>query len=233
MAATGKRLAILQSNYIPWKGYFDLIGSVDEFIIFDDAQYTKNDWRNRNKIKTAQGVQWLTIPIETSGKLAQRINEAAIKGDAWREKHFRTLCMNYSKARFFSDYRPWLERLYASCTSQFLSQVNFLFLSAICAQLMILTKLSSSRDYRIEDGQTERLVSLCKQAGATIYLSGPAARDYIDPALFEQAGIELVYKQYSYPEYPQLYPPFEHGVSVLDLLFNAGPDARSYIFTNM
>ena len=224
-----KRLAILQSNYIPWKGYFDLIASVDEFIIFDDAQYTKNDWRNRNRIKTPQGVQWLTIPVETKGKLSQRIREAEVKDDLWREKHLRTLLQNYSRAPYFSDYKTWLEQLYSSCDSRLLSKINYHFLTAICDELQITTKLTWSSDYHLGEGKTERLVSLCRQAGATTYLSGPSARDYLDATLFEQAGVELCFKEYLYPEYPQLYPPFEHAVTVLDAILNTGPEARHYI----
>lgn len=227
--ASEKRLAILQSNYIPWKGYFDLIASVDEFVIFDDAQYTKNDWRNRNRIKTPQGVQWLTIPVETSGKLTQRIRDAEAKNDAWREKHLRSLLQNYSRARYFADYRAWLEQLYGSCNSHLLSEINYHFIAAICKQLDITTKLSWSSDYHVGEGKTERLVSLCRQTGATRYLSGPSARDYIDAALFKEAGIVLLFKEYDYPEYPQLYPPFEHAVTVLDVILNTGPDARQYI----
>ena len=224
-----KRLAILQSNYIPWKGYFDLIDSVDEFIIFDDAQYTKNDWRNRNRIKTAQGVQWLTIPVETKGKLSQRIGEAEVKGDVWREKHLRSIVQNYSRTRYFSGYKSWLEQLYNTCDSRLLSKINYHFLAAICKELNITTKLTWSSDYHVGEEKTERLVSLCRQAGATTYLSGPSARSYIDPALFEEAGITLLFKEYVYPEYPQLYPPFDHAVTVLDVILNTGPDARLYI----
>jgi len=224
-----KRLAILQSNYIPWKGYFDLIASVDEFIIFDDAQYTKNDWRNRNRIKTPQGVQWLTIPVETKGKLSQRIREAEVKDDIWREKHLRTLLQNYARARYFSDYKAWLEQLYGGCNTRLLSKINYHFLTAICNELKITTKLTWSSDYHLGDGKTERLVSLCEQAGATSYLSGPSARDYLDPALFERAGIELHFKEYVYPEYPQLYPPFDHAVTVLDMILSTGPQAPQFM----
>jgi hypothetical protein len=227
-----KRLAILQSNYIPWKGYFDLIASVDEFIIFDDAQYTKNDWRNRNRIKTPQGVQWLTIPVETKGKLTQRIRDAEAKNDAWREKHLRSLLQNYSRARYFSDYKGWLEELYAGCNLQLLSKINYHFLAAICRELKITTKLTWSSDYHLGEGKTERLVSLCEQAGATSYLSGPSAREYLDPTLFEQAGIALRFKEYVYPEYPQQYPPFDHAVTVLDVILNTGSDARRYVVRN-
>jgi hypothetical protein len=225
-----KRVAILQSNYIPWKGYFDLIDSVDEFIIFDDAQYTRSDWRNRNKIKTPQGVQWLTIPVETKGKHFQAIKEAETSSNEWREKHLKAFLQNYAKADYFAEYKPWLEHLYGSCESQLISGINYHFMTAVCKELGITTTLTWSSDYEMVGGKTERLVNMCRQAGATSYLSGPAARDYIEPGLFEQAGITLLFMDYDgYPEYPQLYPPFYHAVTLLDVILNTGPDARTYL----
>jgi hypothetical protein len=225
-----KKVAIVQSNYIPWRGYFDLIGSVDEFILYDDMQYTRRDWRNRNIIKTARGPAWLTIPVEVRGKYFQKIRETVISDRAWAADHWKTIVHNYSKAEFFDLYKDFFEALYLGSEERLLSQVNFRFLSAICGLLGIGTKLSWSMDYRLDEGKTERLVGLCKQAGATQYLSGPAAKDYMDEALFEREGIAVCYMDYSgYPEYRQLFPPFEHGVTVLDLIFNEGPDATKYM----
>lgn len=226
-----KKIAILQSNYIPWKGYFDLIRSVDEFIFYDDVQFTKNDWRNRNQVKSAQGPQWLTIPVLSKGKLEQKIQDTRISDHKWATDHWKAIQNYYSKSAHLKDYKPLFEAIYAECaTIDFLSQVNFKFIRLICNILGITTKLSWSTDYEYKEGKTERLVSLCQQTGATYYLSGPAAKDYIVEDLFKKAGVELAYADYSgYPEYPQLYGSFEHRLSVVDLLFNTGPDALKYM----
>lgn len=225
-----KRIAIVQSNYIPWKGYFDLINSVEEFMLYDDVQYTRHDWRNRNKIKTAQGVMWLSLPIEVKGRFHQKIREARVSDDSWRAKHWKSIAQAYSKARYFARYREHLEALYRGPASPYLSEINFTFLSTLCALLDIKTPLTWSSDYDIVPGKTERLLSLCQQAGATEYVSGPAAKSYLDESLFVEAGIDVRWMDYSgYPEYHQRFPPFEHAVSVIDLLFNEGPDARRYM----
>ena len=226
----GKTVAIVQSNYIPWKGYFDLMRRSDEFILYDDAQYTRRDWRNRNLIKTAQGLQWLTIPVQTRGQFEQRICDVEVSDPAWGRQHCETLRRNYAKAPFFDSYRERLEPLYRDESLRSLSQINQRFLVAICEMLGIQTRIAWSSDYQLVEGRTERLVDLCRQAGAKRYLSGPSARAYLDESLFAAAGIEVVYMDYTgYPEYPQSHPPFEHRVTVLDLLFHTGPEAPRYL----
>ena len=225
----GKQLAILQSNYIPWKGCFDLINSVDQFILYDTAQYTKNDWRNRNRIKTRQGTIWLTIPVVHH--FGQLIQDTVVGDRRWAAKHWATISQSYARADHFSYCKDWAEELYRRAAAETrLSAINHCFLSEICKVLKIKTPLSWSSDYRLVEGQTERLVDLCKQVGATRYLSGPSARDYLDEGLFAREGIEVTYIDYTgYPEYRQLHPPFEHGVSILDLLFNEGPNASRFM----
>ena len=223
-------MAIVQSNYIPWKGYFDLINLVDEFILFDDMQYTRRDWRNRNLIKTPAGPKWLTIPVAVKGNYFQKINETTVSDPRWAGKHWKSIVNNYSKARYFELYRELFESLYLGLEERFLSRINYLFIDAICKTLGISTRISWSDDYASAEGKTERLVSLCRQSGATTYISGPAARDYIDEALFSDAQIELQYMDYSsYPEYSQLSSPFDHRVSIIDLIFNEGPEATKYM----
>ena len=213
-----KKVAIIQSNYIPWKGYFDIIKRVDEFILYDDMQYTRRDWRNRNKIKTQRGLEWLTIPVETKGNYLQAIKDTVISDDHWNEKHWQSIIHNYSKAKNFGQYRDTFQRLYLDTRERYLSAINY------------RTKISWSMDYQIVDGKTERLISLCKQAGASDYISGPAAQGYVDEELFKKENIKLTWMDYSgYPEYEQLYPPFEHGVSIIDLIFNVGDDASKYM----
>lgn len=232
MPEAPKRVAILQSNYIPWKGYFDLINSVDEFILFDDMQYTRRDWRNRNKIVAPSGAQWLTIPVEAKGKYFQSIKDTRIADTSWSLRHWKTLSSFYGRAPFFGLCAKVLEPLYLSCTETHLSAINRRFLEAINEFLGIETTLTSSMDYELVDGKTERLVHLCRQAQATEYLSGPNARVYLDEDAFRAAGIAVRWMSYDgYPEYPQRREPFVHGVSILDLLFNTGADAPRYMLT--
>jgi WbqC-like protein family len=229
---TERRIAIVQSNYIPWKGYFDLIHSVDEFILFDDVQYTRRDWRNRNVIKTKDGPTWLTIPVRISGRYLSPIKDIEVDGQKWREQHWRTIAASYARAPHFGFLKAAFEEVYRGSSEASLSLINRSFIETICAALSIRTKLSWSMDHQIVEGKTARLVSLCQQAGASTYVSGPSARDYIDLGLFEEAGIAVEFFDYKgYPEYPQQYPPFKHDVSILDLLFNQGPDAGASMLT--
>ncbi|MEM9022739.1 MAG: WbqC family protein [Bacteroidota bacterium] len=222
----GKRIAIVQSNYIPWKGYFDMINAVDEFVLYDDAQYTKRDWRNRNKIKTAQGPQWLTVPVEVKGKYFQKIRDTRIADPKWAAKHWNTILLNYKKAPAFAEVRDWLEPIYREREWGYLSELNFALIAAVNAYLGIDTKLSWSSDYSLPGGPTENLLAVCQQAGASAYLSGPRAKDYMQLDVFAAAGISVEWMGYDgYPEYAQFHPPFEHGVSVIDLLMQTGKQA--------
>jgi WbqC-like protein family len=225
-----KTVAIVQSCYVPWKGYFDLINSVDEFVLYDDRQFTRRDWRNRNRIKTAQGTRWLTIPVETKGRYHQRIDETVVSDERWPELHWKTLSHSYGAAPYYAEHREWLQQLYRTAVQRRLSAVNRHFIEGICALLGIETTLSWSTDYDVEGTRTDRLVALCQAAGATEYLSGPRARTYLDEEQFAEAGIRLTYFDYGgYPEYAQLHPPFDHAVSIIDLLVSTGPDARRYL----
>lgn len=221
-----KKVAVLQSNYIPWKGYFDLIAFVDEFVVYDDVQYTRRDWRNRNKIKTPNGLQWLTIPVDVKGKYFQRIRDTHIKGDEWAEVHLKSLSQNYKQAKYFDEVYSVIEPLYRFPAHNSLSALNKKFIEAICGYLGIATKISNSWDYELAEGKNERILGICEQADATVYVSGPAAKDYLDESQFLAKGIEVSWFEYDgYSEYPQLWGGFEHGVTILDLLFNCGPQA--------
>lgn len=225
-----KKVAIVQSNYIPWKGYFDLINLVDEFVLFDDMQYTRRDWRNRNLIKSRTGLKWLTVPVAAKGNYFQKIKDTRVSDPVWAERHWDSIRHNYSRATHFTLYREPFESLYLGSQETFLSQINYAFMTAICKILGIDTRITWSNDYTSVAGKSERLVSICKQAGATTYVSGPAARAYLDETLFDSENISLEYVDYSsYPEYTQLFPPFEHRVSIIDLIFNEGPDATKYM----
>ncbi len=225
-----KKVAIVQSNYIPWKGYFDLIAAVDEFILYDDVQYTRRDWRNRNQIKTPKGLQWLTVPVKVKGKYHQTIRETEIEDADWAKTHWKSLCQNYRRAKHFEAIAQELEPLYLQTEHSHLSQLNRTLIEWVCSKLGIKTKISNSWDYQLIDGKTERLADLCGQAGASEYISGPAARGYIDETIFAERGIMLTWFDYTgYPEYPQLWGDFIHTVSILDLLFNCGSEAPRYM----
>ena len=210
-----------------------MIHQVDEFVLFDDVQYTDRDWRNRNRIKTASGSHWITIPIEKKNYRSKKINEIkVIYAQRWTEKHWRSIEHNYSRSPYFKKYASCFQRIYESLEMDcpFLSQVNERFITTISALLGIQTKISRSSDFELIEGKSERLLAICLQAKATHYLSGPAAKAYLDEDLFKRNGIKILWMDYSdYVEYPQLYPPFEHAVSILDLIFNTGPRACNFM----
>ncbi|MBA3536044.1 MAG: WbqC family protein [Tatlockia sp.] len=225
-----KKIALLQSNYIPWKGYFDIIAAVDELILFDDMQFTRRDWRNRNQIKTPQGPQWLTVPVKVKGKYFQTIRETEIDGEDWAQNHWKSLTQNYRRAPYFNEIATWLEPLYLNNLYNQLSVLNRKFIEAFCHYLGIKTLIKNSWDYNLTEGKTERLVNLCLQARANEYISGPAAKDYIEENVFIEQNIKLTWFDYSgYAEYPQLWGEFIHPVSILDLLFNCGKNSPSYM----
>jgi hypothetical protein len=223
-----KKIAILQSNYIPWKGYFDMIAAVDEFVLYDDVQFTKNDWRNRNKIKTPKGVEWISIPVGQN--IGRNIRSVTLPNNSWQIKHWKTLETNYHRAPFFQEVAELLEPLYINHSYAGLSELNRIFIETICRYLNIQTKISNSWDYNLIEGRVDRLADMCVQSGSTSYFSGPAAKNYLDESIFAVRGISVSWFDYSgYPEYPQLWGAFEHGVSILDLLFNCGPHSNRYM----
>lgn len=224
------RVAVLQSNYLPWKGYFDIIHSVDEFIFYDDVQYTKNDWRNRNRIKTLQGVQWLTVP--TGADLDRRIDEVELTNAHWQAKHWKSLQQSYGRCLHFGRYREFFEDVYLGRTWTNLSELNRYLITRIAGDfLQTATRFRSSIEFALSGQRSDRLLDLVHQSGATHYISGPSARSYMDLAAFADVGITVEFFDYAgYPEYPQLYPPFEHAVSIVDLLFHAGHEAPRFIW---
>jgi hypothetical protein len=225
-----KKVAVIQSNYIPWKGYFDIINDVDIFIFYDDVQYTKNDWRNRNKLKSPHGSAWITVP--TGQKLNRLICEVELSDSSWQLKHLKTIKQLYSKAPYFKKYLDFLEFVYLENRWMHLSELNQFLIKTISKDILgAKVEFQDSRQYSLTGNRLERLANLLHQVGTDIYLSGPSAKSYIDEAYLQNFGIRLQYKDYSsYPEYSQLYPPFEHFVSIFDLLLNCGPDAPYYIW---
>jgi len=225
-----KSIAISQSNYIPWKAYFDMIALVDEFVLYDDVQFTRRDWRNRNKIKTPSGIQWLTVPVKVKGKFEQRIRDTELDGREWAVTHWRKLSLNYGKARFFKEVALWLEPIYLQESFATISDLNRRLIVAICKYLTLNTIISNSSDYALQDGKSERLAGICEQARASHYISGPAAKSYLELAPFTAKNIIVQwYVHEDYPEYQQLWNGFDHGVSILDVLFNCGVDSRKHL----
>lgn len=207
-----------------------MIAAVDEFILYDDMQYTRRDWRNRNRIKTPQGVQWLTVPVKVKSRYHQKIRETEINDSDWATTHWKTLMQNYRRARYYKEIAEWLEPIYLAKPYTHISQLNRRLIEAICDFLDIRTVISNSWDYKLIEGKTECLAELCTQAVATEYVSGPAARNYIDEEIFSQRGIKVTWFDYSdYSEYPQLWGEFTHEVTILDILFNCGTDASRYM----
>lgn len=235
-----KTVVITQSNYIPWRGYFDMLRSADEVILLDSVQYTRRDWRNRNQIKTPQGTTWLTIPVEVKGRYAQTIDETRIADPGWAEVHIRTIELAYARSTHFKAIAPWFfELLRCTAAEPLLTKVNERLLQDIFQRLGITVPILRCTDVldRASLGtmpSTERLVALAKARGAKRYITGPAARAYLDLDAFAAAGIEIEWMAYEgYPEYPQLWGAFEPGVSVVDLLFNTGFDAPRYLTRNV
>lgn len=225
-----KRVGIIQSCYIPWKGFFDLIGRCHEYVVFDEVQYAKRHWHNRNIIKTPTGRQWLTIPVVSKSRFEQPIDEVEI-AEPWAEKHWRSIIFSYRKAPHFDYWAPLVEGLFQRADGlSLLTDVNELFLRELTVALGLSTVITRDRAYRADGKKTDRLLDICLKAGATAYLSGPSARSYLEEEKFRDAGISMEWMTYGpYAEYPQLHGPFEHGVTVLDLMFNVGPRAASLV----
>lgn len=225
-----KKVGIIQPNYIPWRGYFDFIQEVDVFVFLDDVQYTVRDWRNRNRVKTHEGTStWLTVPV--LGGRSQLIRDAKIDNTKeWRDKHLRTLRYNYGQTPFFQQYFPLLEAIYDQ-RIEFLSDFDIAIIRLVAKWLSIETEFLVSSTLSTKGIKEDKLLEIVRRLGADYYLSGPAAKAYIRPELWAQAGVDLAFKDYSgYPEYRQISEPFEPSVTMLDLIFMTGPEAPEYIW---
>lgn len=227
------KCVILQPSYIPWRGYFHQIYKSDLFIFYDDVQYDKNGWRNRNQIKTSQGKKWLTIPVNTKGSVSDSIpiNQIHIAWDKpWNIHHWRGIQFAYKKAPFFDQFANIFEEIY-SHQPKYLADFTIPSTIKIAGLLGInQTRFQKSSEIPgITGEKTDRLIQILKAVGANEYLSGPAAKDYIEEEKFHDAGIRLEYMQYNYPEYSQLYPPYDGNISIIDLIFMTGPEALKYI----
>ena len=223
-----KKIAILQSNYIPWKGYFDIIAKSDVFVIYDEVQYTKNDWRNRNQLLTNNGKQWITIPVRQE-HINQKIYETKVSANNWQKKHISTLIANYSKAKYFKEYKDEIFEIY-NFNSVYLSEINIFFIKSISNILEIKTDIIDSRELILNGDKNNKLIEACKKLKAEVYISGASAQNYLDVNAFLKENISIEWMDYTgYQEYSQVFKPFHHNVSILDLIFNTGPDAKSFL----
>ena len=224
-------VVILQPSYIPWRGYFDQIRRADLFVFYDDIQYDKHGWRNRNQIKTQQGRQWLTIPVHTKG-VTQGVPIKDVRIDwskPWAKSHLKSLTISYSKAPHFKGYGPLLESMYQR-RDEFLADFTIETSITLARALGFNSTrfMRSSELSNVEGQKTDRVINVLKQVGATHYICGPSASSYMEPEKFSTAGITFEYMKYNYPEYPQMYPPYDPFVSILDLMFMTGDGAAEY-----
>jgi hypothetical protein len=223
------KVAVIQSNYIPWRGYFDIMHDADVFVFYDDVQYTVNDWRNRNRVKTANGVVWLTIPVGDQND--RRICDVVLRDQSWLRKHWMTIEQSYRAAPGCARYQDFFRSFYTRPWDS-LSVLNQTMIRAIATDVLgVRTRMLDSRDFDLEGKGSDRLLMLLKKIGATDYISGPRAQGYLDADWYAQNGVRVHWKDYSrYPEYPQLHGAYEPNLSIVDLLLNCGGDAPRYIW---
>ncbi|WP_417458493.1 WbqC family protein [Kordiimonas sp.] len=222
------RVGIIQSAYLPWRGYFDFIDDVDLFLLFDDVQYVKRSWRTRNKVKARSGTQWISVPVKKMPR-GTLICEMQIDNDEhWAEHHLNQIRDAYRNAPYFETYYEDLQSQ-LSRDWTYLSELNEGLIRWLMGHLGITTEVRSTVGLGATGRKGERLLSVLEKVGGTTYLSGPAAQSYIDEKRFDECGVNLEYKSYDYREYPQMWQGFSGDVTVLDLLFNTGPDALFYL----
>ena len=216
-------VAVHQPQYLPWLGYFDKIRRADIFCYLDNVQYKKNDWQNRNRIKTAQGWQWLTVPVQY--RFPQKICEVKINNALnWRKKHLHTLVTNYSRAPFFKKFAQFFEEIYSE-NWQFLSDLNIALVEGLkkAFRLYRVPAVKSS-ELSLREDPTDRLIDICRELKADIYLSGQDGVKYMDLERFKQNDIQIIVQKFVHPVYPQLFDDFQAQMSAVDLLFNCGPE---------
>lgn len=232
------KVFISQSNYLPWRGFFDAINSADVYVVYDSMQYTKNDWRNRNRIKGRNGCGWLTVPVRHQNS-RQRIDEVTVAREDWAGRHWQTLHHTYARAPAFSFFSGRLKSLYQGrlASKMRLTDINLTLLVEVLHWLGSNTRVV--RDVEVLDetvlrqlDASRRLLRICRALGADTYLSAPAAKCYLDVGLFNGNGVSVEWVDYEgYPEYPQLSCPFDAATSIVDLLFNLGEQADTALKT--
>lgn len=225
-------IAIMQPVYLPWLGYFEQMAVCDEFMFLDDVQYTKQDWRNRNRIRTKDGSMWLTIPVRRA-RLEQGLNETKINAQSkWRRKHLAALEMNYKPCPYYNEVIEIYRQATETCAER-LIDITIPLVKALADYLSIAPCYSLASDYAVQpSSKQDRVIKLCRKRKAGIFYTGPAARDYIDTAEFTKNGIEVVFQDYQHPVYTQHFKGFESHMSIIDLLMNYGPTAREILLSS-
>lgn len=225
-----KKVAIIQSSYIPWKGFFDIMHDVDLFLLDSCAQFTCRDWRNRNRIKTPHGALWLTIPVGNQDQ--KPIREVTIRDGEWAKRHWKNIENFYRRAAQFKRYQDLFMDIYLNRRWDYLWELNLCLIRAIAHEVLdIKTEIRDTAGLEPAGRRQDRLIDLLHKVKGDAYVSGPGAKGYIDRSRFEEEGISLTYKNYSgYPEYRQFFPPFIHEVSILDMVFHLGPEAPYYVW---
>ncbi len=222
-------LCVLQPGYLPWLGFFDQLHRSDVFVFYDDVQFDKHGWRNRNRIKSPAGPQWLTVPVYHKGLGWPAINEVEIDNTStWARKHVGTIRQYYSKAKYREQYLPALEALLLRPWKR-LVDLDLAVIALMAEWLGLVRRVTRSSELGILGERSERLLKLCQHFGATRYLSGNSAKSYLDIDLFMKHGIQVEWQDYSHPAYPQLHGDFVPFLSTLDLVLNCGPDSLAVL----
>lgn len=224
-----KRIGILQPGYLPWLGFFEQVARCDVFVLYDDVQYDKGGWRNRNRIKIPGGPHWLTVPVLLKGRETPQVRETRVNtAQYWASTHVKTLAQYYSKAPYFQRYFPEFSELLGH-PWEFLAPLDRAVIEWLCGAFGIRTPLVWSSELGLAGDRLERLAAIVRHFGGSVFYEGAAGRNYIPVDFFSERGVEVVFQDYAHPVYPQLHGPFVSHLSALDLLFNVGPDSLAVI----
>jgi hypothetical protein len=223
-------ITIHQPQYLPWLGYLDKIDKADVFVLLDNVQFKKNEWQNRNRIKTAQGCQWITVPVLY--RLPEKINEVRINNKTnWSRKHLQALITNYSKSTYFDNYKSFFEDIFSRSWDR-LVDINIEIIKFLISALELKTRLVMASDLKLREEPTERLIDICKTLNGNKYLAGKDGNKYMNLELFDKEGIEVIFHDFKHPVYNQLFGDFEPYLSAIDLLFNCGDNSLEILRGN-
>ena len=216
-------IAIHQPQYLPWLGYLYKIDKADVFVILDNVQFKKNEWQNRNRIKTSQGCQWITVPVLY--RFPEKISEVRVNNkENWGRKHLQALITNYSKSPCYDNYISFFENIFSNSWER-LVDINVEIIKFLITTLDLKTRLVMASDLELREGPTERLIDICKTLNGNKYMAGQDGNKYMNLELFDKEGIEVIFQDFKHPEYNQLFGDFEPYMSAIDLLFNCGDNS--------